>query len=218
MIPPADDLPDRPDHEVSPLLRMGRRMRRAFFQTTRPLVQRHVEAAIMIRAGGYRPGGAYLELGCGLGYGAPIAIERFGADTFVGIDVDPEMIARARRDYGTKYGDRVSFQVANATELPFEDGAFKGVIQYAMFHHVRAWRTALTEAVRVLEPGGVLYFEEFLRGLILAPPIKAMFQHPYDSQFSSADLVAAMEDAGLELIRPPIIVGELAMAGAARKL
>jgi ubiquinone/menaquinone biosynthesis C-methylase UbiE len=171
----------------------------------------------MLRAGGHRPGGRYLELGSGLGYGAPIALERFGADQFVGIDIDEDLVERAKAVYGQRYAQRVQFEVANAVDLPFSNDSFRGVLQYAMLHHVRAWRTVLAETVRVLEPGGVLYFEEFLQGLILARPIKAMFPHPYDTQFSSAELIEAIEDAGLVLIGKPLVIGKLAMAGAARK-
>lgn len=212
-----DDTPQISDEDASALLRFGRTTRRRFFAAVRPFLQRHVEASIMLRAGGHRPGGRYLELGSGLGFGAPIALDRFGADQFVGIDVDAELVERARAVYGQQCPERVQFEVANAKELPFADNSFRGVLQYAMLHHVRAWRTVLAETVRVLEPGGVLYFEEFLEGLILARPIKAMFPHPYDTQFSSKELIEAIGDAGLELMGKPLVIGQLAMAGAAKK-
>lgn len=214
---PPDDKPLVSDEDASTLLRLGRASRRRFFATVRPFLQRHLEATLMLRAGGHRPGGRYLELGSGLGYGAPIALDRFGADQFVGIDVDEGLVERARAVYGKQNPERVKFEVANAVDLPFSDDSFRGVLQYAMLHHVRAWRTVLAETVRVLEPGGILYFEEFLEGLILARPIKAMFPHPYDTQFSSGELIEAIEHAGLVLIGKPLVIGQLAMAGAARK-
>ena len=45
---------------------------------------------------------------------------------------------------------------ADATDLPFDDGRFSLVLSSAMLHHVVGWEQALSEATRVLRPGGRL--------------------------------------------------------------
>jgi SAM-dependent methyltransferase len=69
--------------------------------------------------------------------------------------VDPSMVSAARRRLA-RYGDRVRVEEADATELPFADGTFDGVLSFIMLHHVLAWERALAEAVRALRTGGDL--------------------------------------------------------------
>src|SRR5205807_10382353 len=62
-----------------------------------------------------------------------------------------------------RFGDRVQVQEADATQLPFADASFDGVVNFIMLHHVIAWQDALAEAARVLRPGGVLAGYDLMR-------------------------------------------------------
>lgn len=59
-------------------------------------VQRLYEARLLERLGGRLAGGQALEIGCGRGVGVQLILDRFGADTVVAFDLDPEMVERAR--------------------------------------------------------------------------------------------------------------------------
>ncbi|MCW2761594.1 MAG: Methyltransferase type 11 [Marmoricola sp.] len=67
-------------------------------------------------------------------------------------DIDPAMVAAARKRLGTCANARV--ERADATDLPFADNTFNVVTSYLMLHHVVEWHQALTEVSRVLRPGG----------------------------------------------------------------
>ena len=72
-----------------------------------------------------------------------------------GIDLSPEMIARATdQTRGGRDGDaRVSFQVADVVELPFEDGSVDLVVSSISMHHWEDPAAGLRDVVRVLRPG-----------------------------------------------------------------
>jgi ubiquinone/menaquinone biosynthesis C-methylase UbiE len=80
-------------------------------------------------------------------------------------DYDPKMIPTAQRTLRS-YADRAEVQRADAADLPFADGRFDLVLAAAMLHHVPAWPDALTEAVRVLRPGGRLIGYDPLEGAL----------------------------------------------------
>ena len=68
-----------------------------------------------------RPGQRLLEVGCGNG-AAALHVARTLRLAVTGVDVDPDQIALARAAAGSQPG--VQFQLADATRLPFDDGAF----------------------------------------------------------------------------------------------
>jgi ubiquinone/menaquinone biosynthesis C-methylase UbiE len=75
----------------------------------------------------------------------------------VGIDQSPDFIAVAER-LAAKDGvaDRVEFAVADAHRLPFAAASFDAVVAHTLISHVRHPLTVLTEAARVVRPGGVV--------------------------------------------------------------
>ncbi|MBM7847526.1 class I SAM-dependent methyltransferase [Arthrobacter roseus] len=93
-----------------------------------------------------------LEIGGGSGAMAEsIVLDHPGCQLTV-IDFDPVMVAAARQRLTAL--PNVSVQSADATKLPFEDAAYDTVLSFLMLHHVIDWEAAVTEASRVLRPGG----------------------------------------------------------------
>ncbi len=77
-------------------------------------------------------------------------------------DINGEMLAVGKkRAAGRPYADRVSFREANAEELPFEDGAYDAVTIAFGIRNVPRIDRALSEAFRVLKPGGRFLCLEF---------------------------------------------------------
>jgi ubiquinone/menaquinone biosynthesis C-methylase UbiE len=104
---------------------------------------------------GLRPTDEVLEIGAGSGAMTAGLLARFPDLTVVATDYDPEMVAGANRSLSSWSG-RVTVGEADATDLPFDDGRFSVVLSCAMLHHVVGWDQALSEATRVLRPGGRL--------------------------------------------------------------
>ena len=69
-----------------------------------------------------------LDLGAGTGAGAFAIAERFPDAEVVGVDLSGEMVAEARRKLPDGLRGRVQFEQADASCLPFEDGAFDLVV------------------------------------------------------------------------------------------
>jgi SAM-dependent methyltransferase len=86
---------------------------------------------------------AILELGTGTGAGARMLTERYPAAEVDAADLSPAMIEAAR----ASSPDRIRFAVADASALPFGDGAFDLAVQLNMPFFPG-------ELARVVRPGG----------------------------------------------------------------
>jgi ubiquinone/menaquinone biosynthesis C-methylase UbiE len=97
-------------------------------------------------------GDRVLDVGCGTG--AAVRDAASVAERAVGVDISPEMIARA---IGLAEGlANAEFVVADSENLPFPNVTFSAALCTASFHHYPNPSTALAEMARVLEPGGRL--------------------------------------------------------------
>ena len=88
-----------------------------------------------------------LDVGCGPGYVSAAAAER-GASP-IGLDFSKEMIAIAKRMF-----PRIEFREGDAQNLPFGDRTFDRVVASFALLHLANPERAMTEAARVLKPGG----------------------------------------------------------------
>jgi SAM-dependent methyltransferase len=96
-----------------------------------------------------------LDVGCGDGLKA-IALGREG-HSVVGLDDDTSAVdaANARlADESQATQERVRFEVGEVGSLGFDDGSFETVLMGDVLQHHLNWKRPLTEACRVLKPGG----------------------------------------------------------------
>ncbi len=102
------------------------------------------------------PGMAVLDVGCGpgsitVGLGAVVSPGRV-----TGIDKQPLQVEAARARARQLTVTNVTFEVADAYDLPFRDASFDAVFAHAVLMHLGEPVRALREMRRVLRPGGVL--------------------------------------------------------------
>ena len=97
-----------------------------------------------------------LELACGTGILTARLLEKLPPQgRLVATDINPGMMERAK----AKLSDnRLSFQLADAGELPFSSESFSQVICQFGFMFLSNKPQAFMEACRVLKPGGRLLF------------------------------------------------------------
>ena len=126
----------------------------SFYDDTRGLPETTMAALTDRLADGLGRAKDVLELGVGTGRVAVPLTERGYAMT--GIDVSEKMLAVL----GAKSSD-VETQVADATDLPYDDASFDAVLAVDFFHLVSEWRRAVKEAVRVLRPSGKIVLSTF---------------------------------------------------------
>jgi SAM-dependent methyltransferase len=104
---------------------------------------------------GERPTGQVLEVGAATGAMAAELLAMFEDITMFVTDYDAAMVAAAAERLAA-FSSRAECRQADAAALPFADDSFDTVLSWIMLHHTMAWEKALSEAVRVLRPGGRL--------------------------------------------------------------
>ena len=101
------------------------------------------------------PAGArVLEVGCGNGAATRLIMHHLGPAQLVGIDPSPVFVDMAAATFAGK--PRVSFAVGDAAATGQADAFFDLVIAHTVYSHLLDPKQALTEARRVLRPGGLL--------------------------------------------------------------
>jgi SAM-dependent methyltransferase len=139
-----------------------------------------------------------LEVGCGSGYYSEVFAELIpGGVNYTGIDYSEAMIVRARSNYPS-----VSFEVADATRLPYADDAFDIVFNGVSLMHIIDYPAAIREAARVAGRYCILhtvpvfddhqttYLSKYAYG---APVVEIVF--------GKSELMSLCRDAGLRLRR-----------------
>lgn len=94
------------------------------------------------------------DIGCGAGTQARLWAER-GHRVF-GLDVNEPLIWLARRR-AAESGMVIRFEVGTATALPWADATMDVCLLPELLEHVDDWQSCISEAARVLRPGGLLY-------------------------------------------------------------
>jgi ubiquinone/menaquinone biosynthesis C-methylase UbiE len=106
-----------------------------------------------------------LDLGCGIGNILIALAERIDfMHPAEGVDISPDLIRIGEREIvQAGLRDRIQLQVAPATRLPFDDGAFDVVLTSHVLKHLddEALLTSFREVARVLRPGGRFLLWEF---------------------------------------------------------
>jgi arsenite methyltransferase len=105
--------------------------------------------------GRLEPGERVADLGCGAGTDTLVAAQMVGPDGLVtGIDMTPEMLARARTAKGELGLTNVEFVEGEIERLAFEDGTVDVVISNGVIDLVPDKDGVFAEIFRVLKPGG----------------------------------------------------------------
>jgi arsenite methyltransferase len=101
------------------------------------------------------PGERVLDLGSGAGTDSLIAAQMVGPEGRVtGIDMTPEMLAKARAAAAEMGAANVEFVESEAERLPFPDESFDVVISNGVIDLIPDKDAVFAELFRVLAPGG----------------------------------------------------------------
>ena len=105
--------------------------------------------------GRLQTGERVLDLGCGAGTDSLVAAQMVGrAGSVTGIDMTPEMLAKARAAAGELAATNVHFVEAEAERLPFADESFDVIVSNGVVDLIPDKDAVFAELYRVLAPGG----------------------------------------------------------------
>jgi SAM-dependent methyltransferase len=103
------------------------------------------------------PGERVLDLGSGAGTDSLVAAQMVGPEGLVtGIDMTPQMLAKARTAAAEMGAENVEFVESEAEGLPFDDGSFDVVVSNGVIDLIPDKDAVFSELYRVLVPGGRL--------------------------------------------------------------
>ncbi len=120
------------------------------------------------------PDARVLEVGPGSGYYSVQVARSIPDGHLTLLDVQPEMLEKCARKLESAGISNFSTEQADGKSLPFEDESFDAIFMVTVFGEIEGRESFLSEAVRVLRPGGVISITE---------------HHP-DPDFESAEAVS----------------------------
>ena len=120
-----------------------------------------------------RPGETVLDLGSGAGNDAFIARHEVGpGGRVIGVDMTPEMIARARGNAAKLGFANVEFRLGEIERLPVEASTVDVVISNCVLNLVPDKAQAFAEMFRVLRPGGRFCVSDIVATGVLPPGVR----------------------------------------------
>src|SRR5688500_262581 len=111
--------------------------------------------------------GVVADMGCGSGACSEALAALYPELEVIGVDADPEMVARARASFAR---DNLRFEIGDIARPIFPDGSLEAVFDSSVLHHVTSFggyrHAAAGEAMAVqaaaLRVGGVLIVRDFV--------------------------------------------------------
>ncbi len=101
------------------------------------------------------PNDTVLELGSGVGVLAAEVAQKLSSGIMTGVEFSEEQLSQCPEEY-----DQLRFIQGNVHDLPFDDHTFDKVYGRYILEHVAKPDLVIREALRVLKPGGTVYFQE----------------------------------------------------------
>ena len=135
-----------------------------------------------------------IDIGCGTGYFTIPACQITGpSGKVIGVDISSEMIDDLLKKVEGRYSN-IELLLADKFKIPVSDSTGTFVLMSNVLHEAEDMSTMLSEAYRILKPGGRLAIIEWeKKEMPLGPPI--------DHRLHSDDIQAMVTAAGFQMVR-----------------
>lgn len=138
-----------------------------------------------------------LDLGSGAGFDCFLAANKVGGKgRVIGVDMTPEMVARARENAIKGDYTNIEFRLGEIESLPVADALVDAVISNCVINLSPDKQRVFKEIFRVLKPGGRLMVSD----IVLLKPLPDAIRNSVEA-YVSCIAGAALKDEYLEAIR-----------------
>ncbi|HTZ21496.1 MAG TPA: arsenite methyltransferase [Opitutaceae bacterium] len=155
-----------------------------------------------------QPGQTVLDLGAGAGFDAFLAARAVGpSGRVIGVDMTPEMVAKARANAKKGGFAQVEFRLGEIEALPVADGIVDVIISNCVINLCPDKRPVYREAFRALKPGGRLAVSDVVAHRELPEAVKrdlALHSGCLAGATPHDELLAILREAGFVdiVVRP----------------
>ncbi len=152
-----------------------------------------------------RPGETVLDLGSGAGFDSFLAAKQVGkTGRVIGVDMTPEMVAKARKLARTDEYSNVEFRLGEIENLPLADSSVDVIMSNCVINLSPDKRRVFREAFRVLKPGGRLAISDVIATAPLPEPVRndlALYSSCIGGAATIAELETMLKESGFQNIR-----------------
>ncbi len=152
-----------------------------------------------------RPGETVLDLGSGAGFDAFLAAPQVGErGRVIGVDMTPEMIAKARGHAKAAGCSNVEFRLGEIEHVPVLDASVDVIMSNCVINLSPDKRAVFREAFRVLRPGGRLAISDVVATAELPAAVRndlALYSSCIGGALTITELETILAEAGFQNVR-----------------
>jgi len=154
---------------------------------------------------GLQPGETVVDLGSGAGFDSFLAAEQVGKNgRVIGVDMTPEMIAKAREYAGSEGYSNVEIRLGEIENLPVADQSVDVIISNCVINLSPDKRRVFQEAFRVLRPGGRLAISDVVATAQLPEEVRndlGLYSSCIGGALTIPELESLLRESGFHDIR-----------------